>query len=301
VDRISTALFYQRATQNMLENQAALSKTQQQLSTGRRILSASDDPAGTVRALDVQRYLESNRQYQTNMLYVRQRLENQDSVLANATDMLQRAYELSVRGNNASVADSDREAIAYEVDQILAELVSLANTTDVNGEYLFGGTERRSAPFLDAGGGVFQYRGDQLQRQIQISDDRQVADAETGFDVFMNVPVSAGGTQSIFDTVYAFGQGLRDGSDLSPSIADLQLAMEQVSDARTRGGGRLNAVDNQENLNLDVSLTLESQLSEIRDLDYAEAISRMNQQLTALQASQQTYLKLVQLSLLNYL
>lgn len=301
MDRISTALFYQRATQNMLENQAALSKTQQQLSTGRRILSASDDPAGTVRALDVQRYLESNRQYQTNMLYVRQRLENQDSVLANATDMLQRAYELSVRGNNASVADSDREAIAYEVDQILAELVSLANTTDVNGEYLFGGTERRSAPFLDAGGGVFQYRGDQLQRQIQISDDRQVADAETGFDVFMNVPVSAGGTQSIFDTVYAFGQGLRDGSDLSPSIADLQLAMEQVSDARTRGGGRLNAVDNQENLNLDVSLTLESQLSEIRDLDYAEAISRMNQQLTALQASQQTYLKLVQLSLLNYL
>jgi flagellar hook-associated protein 3 FlgL len=301
VDRISTSLFYQRATQNMLENQAALSKTQQQLSTGRRILSASDDPAGTVRALDVQRYLETNRQYQTNMLYVRQRLENQDSVLANATDMLQRAYELAVQGNNASVSDSDREAIAYEVDQILSELLSLANTTDVNGEYLFGGTERQAPPFIEAGGGVFQYRGDQLQRQIQISDDRQVADAETGFDMFMSVPASAGGTQSIFATVHAFAEGLRNGSDLSPSIADLQLAMAQISDARTRGGGRLNAVDNQENLNLDVSLTLESQLSEIRDLDYAEAISRMNQQLTALQASQQTYLKLAQLSLFNYL
>ncbi len=301
MNRISTLVLHERATQNILANEASLSRVQLQLSTGRRILSAADDPAGSARAMDIQRYLESNRQYLTNMTYVRQRLTNQESTLAQATDLLQRARELAIQGNNDTVSAESKAGLANEVDQLLAQLLSLANTTDTNGEYLFGGTRRQAAPFQDAGGGVYTYGGDQLRRQLQVSDDRLIADADAGHEIFMDVPTSAGGSQSIFRTVQDLADRLRSDADLSATIDDLRLTMDRILEIRARGGARLNAIDTQESLNADVSLELKTQLSGIEDLDYAEAVSRMNRQLAALQASQQTYARIQQLSLFNYL
>ena len=199
--RISTYLFHQRATASMLDSQARLSKTQLQLATGKRILTPSDDPAGATKALDLQRYLETNEQFLSNMGFARARLETQETTLASVTDLLQRANELAIQGNNATVSASDREAIAVEVDQLLAQLIALANTQDSNGEYLFGGLQRANAPFVpDPVTGAVSYVGDDLQRQIQVSEVRRIADADTGQDIFMGV---AGGA-SAFDILAQF-------------------------------------------------------------------------------------------------
>jgi flagellar hook-associated protein 3 FlgL len=297
--RISTYLFHQRATASMLDNQSRLSKTQLQLATGKRILTPSDDPAGATKTLDLQRYLETNKQFLSNMGFARARLETQETALASVTDLLERAGELAVQGNNATASASDRQAIAAEVDQLLEQMLALANTRDSNGEYLFGGLQRDSAAFVrDPVTGAVSYAGDNQQRQIQVSEVRRLADADTGQDIFMDV---AGGA-SAFDILSKFAADLRTpGASLSDSIGNIQLTMQQVLDVRARGGARLNALDDLGSINEDLGVTLEAQLSEIKDLDYAEAVSRMNRQLLAFQASQQSYARLSQLSLFDYL
>jgi flagellar hook-associated protein 3 FlgL len=297
MERISTFLFHQRATQGMLDNQARLSRTQMELATGRRILTPSDDPSGAVKSLDLRRYLASNEQFVGNMSVVRARLEQQESTLERVTDLLQRARELAIQGNNGTAGQVARDGIAEEVDQLLEQMLALANAQDSNGEHLFGGLDRTS-PAFSRSGGVVTYDGSDVQRQLQVSEDRRMADGETGRAVFMSVNASG---DSAFAIVGALAQGLRAGTDLSTSLRDLDLAHNQVLAARTRGGARLNALDDLANINADMAVTLESQLSEIQDLDYAEAVARMNRQLVALQASQQSYAKLTQLSLFNYL
>ncbi len=299
--RISSYLFHQRATASMLDNQARLSKTQIQLATGKRILTPSDDPAGATKTLDVQRYLETNKQFLSNMGFARARLETQETALASVTDLFQRANELAIQGNNATASASDRQAIAAEVDQLLEQMLALANTRDSNGEYLFGGLQRDAAAFVrDPVTGAISYEGDDQQRQIQVSEVRRLADADTGQDIFMDV-AGAGGA-SAFDILAKFAADLRTpGASLSDSIGNIKLAMQQVLDVRARGGARLNALDDLGSINEDLAVTLESQLSEIKDLDYAEAVSRMNRQLLAFQAAQQSYARLSQLSLFNYL
>jgi len=299
MNRISTHLFHQRATASMLDNQSRLSNTQLQLATGKRILRPSDDPAGATRTLDLQRYLETGRQFLSNMGFARARLETQETALEGVTGLLQRVSELAVQGNNATASQTARDGIAAEVDQLLEQLLALANTRDSNGEYLFGGLTRDQKPFADSGGGTFSYAGDDQQRQIQVSEDRRVADADTGQDIFMGS--NADGSDSAFGVLYRLAADLRSGADLSVSIADIQQAQAQVLEVRARGGARLNALDDLGNVNEDLAVMLEAQLSEIRDLDYAEAVSRMNRQLLALQASQQSYTRLSQLSLFNYL
>ncbi|MCU0972234.1 MAG: flagellar hook-associated protein FlgL, partial [Gammaproteobacteria bacterium] len=203
--------------------------------------------------------------------FARARLETQETALASVTDLLQRANELAIQGNNATASPNDRAAIAAEVDQLLEQMLALANTRDSNGEHLFGGLARSQAPFVDLGGGSYGYLGDSQQRLIQVSEDRRIADADNGEDIFM--AVTGPGGPSAFRILYDLADGLRSGASLSSSIDDLG------------------------NVNADLAVTLESQLSEIKDLDYAEAVSRMNRQLLAFQASQQSYARLSQLSL----
>jgi flagellar hook-associated protein 3 FlgL len=297
-------MFFNQATQAMLDKQAELGKTQLQVATGKRILTPSDDPSGSARILDLTKVIETHQQYQENIDMLRSRLDLQDTVLASATNVLQRAYELSIQGNNDVYAPEDRAAIAAEVDELLGQMLDLANTRDANGEYLFAGFQRDTQTFVDSGSGVFAYQGDQGHRMLQISPTRQVADSDNGFEIFMDVPASAlsgGGTREIFSSLYELSQGLRSGSDLSPSIADLQLAMERVTEMRARAGARLNTAEDQEQINASFILSMQTQLSEVQDLDYAEAVSRLNLQATALQAAQQSFAKLQGLSLFNFI
>jgi flagellar hook-associated protein 3 FlgL len=245
----------------------------------------------------LQKYLETNKQFGSNMAVARTRLETQETALASITSLLQRASELAIQGNNGTTGQSGRDGIAAEVDQLLEQLLALANTRDSNGEYLFGGLQRASEPFTIVAGSIV-YNGDDIQRQLQVSEDRRMADADTGQDIFMSVNPAG---ESAFDVLSVLAADLRSGADLSGSISDVRLALEQVLESRARGGARLNALDDLGSINADMAVTLEAQLSEIRDLDYAEAVARMNRQLTALQASQQSYAKLSQLSLFNYL
>jgi flagellar hook-associated protein 3 FlgL len=146
VDRLSTLQIYQTGISNILSKQADLARTQQELSSGKRILSPSDDPSGAVRVLDIEEDLRLVDQFQRNASLAEGQLALEDSTLGEVTNVLQRVRELVVQANNATQTPETRSSIAVEVRARLDELVSLANTRDANDEFIFAGFQGRSQP-----------------------------------------------------------------------------------------------------------------------------------------------------------
>lgn len=299
--RISTNQIFQQGVISMLNKQAELAKTQQQLSTGDRILSPSDDPAAATRILELNQAIDTNNQYQRNADFADARLGLEETVLTSMTDQLQRVRELAIQANNDTMTAEDRDSIAVEVEQVLDSLMQLANTQDSNGEYIFAGFQTGTEPFSHDGMGNFIYSGDQGQRLVQIGSTRQVAIGDSGSQVFMKVDDGAGGTASVFDAVYEFMADLRADNPSSTTLTRMDSAMGEISSVRSSVGSRMNAIENQRSMNDSFNLLLQENRSALADLDYAEAISRMEQQTLALQASQQVYAKVGGLSLFNYL
>ncbi|HEX5124178.1 MAG TPA: flagellar hook-associated protein FlgL, partial [Rhodanobacteraceae bacterium] len=185
--RISTFWMQQSAVNAMLDQQAQVSHTQLEVSTGRRILSPSDDPAGASRALGLTHASAQNDQYQRNIDSANSRLGNEDQTLSSVSDLLDRVRTLALEGQNGTLDSGDRKNIATEIRQRLSQLVALANTKDANGEYIFAGNATKTQPFVQGAGGV-TYAGDQGQRAIGIAPGQTIATGDPGSDVFQNIP-----------------------------------------------------------------------------------------------------------------
>ena len=167
-------------------------ETQQQVSTGLRINSPSDDPVAAARVAHLDSSLARLDQYQANAIFARNQLGLEEEALGEAIGHLQRIRELTLQANNASASSGDRQIIASEIRQHRDGLLALANTTDVDGRHLFAGYRESATPFTVAAGGSVVYNGDQGQRTLQISDSRFVAINDSGADVFQRIPEGNG-------------------------------------------------------------------------------------------------------------
>ena len=301
MSRISTSLLFQRGITSMLEQQSKLSLTQMQVSSGKRILTPKDDPAGAAYSLDLRTAISQTEQYQLNADRAGSRLELQEATLQAVDNLIPRIKELTIQGLNDTNSAGDRQAIAEELRQLNDELMSLANTKDSNGEYIFAGYTADAIPFQNPTDGVFTYSGDAGSRTLQISATRQVQDRENGFDVFMDIGTSTGGKRNLFETVHGIIAGMEADAPDSTYLDDLNLIQDHVADARTRGGARLNTIDEQKGVNDQFILSMQTALSQTEDIDMAEALSRYEQELVALQAAQKTFNMVQGLSLFNYL
>lgn len=217
--RISTAWMAQTAINTMLNQQARLAHTQLQMSTGLSLTEPADNPGAAVAAQKLGESLQLDRQYQTNLGTARSRLQFEDSALGSADNILQRARELTVQSLNDTLTPQDRKALGLESQQLLDQMLGTANTQNANGEYIFGGYQTDAPPFaLDSARTPpsYVYQGDKNQRQLQVGAQRSVADGDTGYAVFENVPstsgglalAASGGKQSILNTLYTLTQTL---------------------------------------------------------------------------------------------
>lgn len=212
--RISTAWAQQLSTNAMASKQTQISKVQQQLSTGLKVSTPADDPAGAVKILDLQRAVAKTTQYQSNISTVRGRLNIEESALTSSNDILANARELTIRAKNDTLNSADRLSIKTEVDQLIEELAGTANTQNANGEFIFSGDLSTVPPFAkNATTGEYVYQGGQQQRGVQISPTRQVADSDLGSTVFQDIASSSpakdeNGNRSIFNTLKALSDAL---------------------------------------------------------------------------------------------
>lgn len=399
--RVSTTQIFQQGITAILNQQAQLNRTQEQLATGRRVLSPADDPVAALQVLDITEDLERIEQYQRNASLAEGQLALEESTLGSVGTLIQRVRELVVQANNASQGPDTRAGIATEISGRIDELRSLANTRDANGEYIFAGFQSQTEPFSSQGGAVV-FNGDTGQRFLQLGASTQVAVRDSGAEIFLRVAsgngtysiaadaanagtgvagegtvdgnfvrdtytvnfiqaaptdpvtyevvdsvasvVSAGAYQSgevitfagasirfdgdpadgdaftvassanqdVFTTMQNIVDVLRTTSGDPAEVAQLNTAMGQalenldqalgsVLEVRADVGVRQQQVESQIEINDSFNLQLQETLSDVQDLDYAEAISRFNLELTALQAAQQAYVQMQGLSLFNYL
>lgn len=184
--RISTSSAFQRGVSMMQQLQSALDRTQQQISSGRRLLAPSDDPIASARSIELRETLGRIEQFERNGEIARNRLSYEESALVSINDVLQRVRELALQANNDSQSNEARNLIAVELNDRVDELVAIANQRDGNGRFLFAGHRDGIRPVSTAGGN-FSYNGDQGQRLIQIGDDRRIADGDSGASVFFMI------------------------------------------------------------------------------------------------------------------
>jgi flagellar hook-associated protein 3 FlgL len=209
VDRISTSLAQQLGINNILFQQSQVNQTQLQISSGKRILTPSDDPAGAAQLLDLSQSLSRLDQFQSNLNYAENRLSLSEVTLQSVTENIHRVRELAVQGFNATNSASDKESIALEMFERLDEIVSLANTKDSNGDYIYAGFQSQTEPFSgSAQSGTFTFNGDQGERYIKIGENRTVTDGNSGAEVFENILDKNGQKESIFETFYGLATDL---------------------------------------------------------------------------------------------
>jgi flagellar hook-associated protein 3 FlgL len=396
--RISTTAMHNSAIEAMFKQQSALSVTQSQVATGKKIQSPADDPIAAVHVLELQRAKVETDQYKRNSSAVISRLNHEEQALADVTLLVRRVHELTLQANNSTIDATSRASIASELSARAQELIDIANRRDGNGEFLFSGFATATQPFARSGATV-NYAGDQGERVVQIGPTQRVADSHTGDTVFRNIRegngtfvvsadngntgtgvITGGSVQNanawvrdtysivftapdtwevrdsaaalvatgayasgdvigfngiqvnltgvpaagdnfvvaasqqedmfatidnIIDTLRNYGESPAEraqfATQIGASLERLNTVEQHALTVRAEVGSRLSMLDSVNSAREDFNLEIDRALSELQDVDYAEAISRMNRQLLGLQAAQQSYSQVARLSLFNYL
>jgi flagellar hook-associated protein 3 FlgL len=413
INRVSSASIFKQGVATMLNQQSQIARTQLELSSGRRIITAKDDPLGASIALAMDRGLAELSRWKENSTLVQNRLQREEVALTQVGDRLQRLRELAVQANNGVHDAQTLRGLVLEMEQIREGMLQLANTTDGTGRYLFGGSIDATPPFIRTAAGVV-YNGDQTQRRIEIGPDLMVADADPGSEIFQRIrtgngvftalqdpanagslmltsagftdtaawdgrsyriefsepdPVGAPGefayriidgnggpvvppdlldppipyvpgeaiefsgvqitlsgtpadgdaftvepspNQDIFRTIDQLIAAVKAPSN-NPSetavrqngfwsaIENLSQAGDWVIDKRAGIGARLHTIDRTDEQRMAEDENFRATLSKIRDTDFAEAISRLSFQLQSLEAAQNSFVRVQNLSLFNFL
>ncbi|TFV99556.1 flagellar hook-associated protein 3 [Oxalobacteraceae bacterium OM1] len=401
--RISTSSLYQTSLARLNDLQAKLAKVQEQLSTNRRIVSPSDDPVAASRALDLSQSKAVNARLGQNRGDARAALQIEESTLAGVTSLYQDIKTSIVQAGNGALDNTQRQFIATDLKNKLADLIGKANSRDGEGNYLFAGFQNTAQPFNQSGATV-QYAGDQGVRMLQVGQARQMAINDTGHALFVDVPatnatraipaptnagtgtigtpqvldstkltghtyaidIGGGGTtyavyditadptkttsvasgtyssgapiqfdgmqvavtgavanndsftlqpaptQDVFATMQnlidALGKPVSTDADktmlqynLTTANDNIDKALDNVLTVRASVGSRLKELDSLDSTGDDLDLQYESAIESLTGLDMAKAITELTLQKTSLEAAQQSFVKISNLSLFNYI
>jgi flagellar hook-associated protein 3 FlgL len=386
-------------TINALES--SINDTQNQITSGKQFTTASQNPTAAGSVNNYTQALAQSEQYGTNANSASTNLNTESSALTQVTNQLQSLRDLALEANNGVLTSADRASIATQAVQIQNSLLSLANTTNGNGEFIFGGYAAQAQPFsLTATGAT--YNGDQGQRQVQIAAGQTVADGDNGDTVFNNIKtgngtfqvtaatgntgsgligatavtspaayvagnynitfadathytvtdsatppntvstgtytdggtitfngqqitlsgspaagdsfaVSTSTNQSIFATVQNLVNTLQSQASTAPGAAtavnnqindainNIDQALTNTSNVQASVGGRLNSITTQQSVAGSQQVQLQTSISNLQSLDFASAITTLDQQNTTLSAALQAFQLTQGLTLFKFL
>lgn len=186
--RISSQQMFNIARKSMADVSESVMNTQEQMSTGKRVLTPADDPVASTRILQLTDELSNIDQYMKNIDIAQNNIALEEALLNNVTGIVQRMQELAVAaGNTASLTANEYRAMASEVSTRLDELVNVLNTQNANGDYIFGGYKSSDKPFVGDSLTGFSYRGDEGQQFIKIANNTSLAATDSGKELFVDV------------------------------------------------------------------------------------------------------------------
>jgi flagellar hook-associated protein 3 FlgL len=305
--QISTNLMFDRAIAQMGVTQDRLSKTQTQLSTTKQINKPSDAPDQAATITRLKSAIDRQNAYVSTINSVKDKLSQQETAASNATDVLTRLKELTIQAANDTYSGVDRKSIDLEVRQLRDQLLSLANTQDVNGNFIFSGSRVGKQAFATDENGKLVYQGDQTVSATGVGDQSAVDINRSGTNPFdkivrldENNKKMAVGFFQVIDDLSAALQSNNSG-DIKRAVGEMTTLQQGLSDSLASIGAATNKIYNKASLAEENVLRMKSTLSQVEDTDYTEAITKMNKDILALQAAQSSFAKIAQLNLFDYI
>lgn len=306
--RIATSTAFDSQVANLQRRQVALTESQIQLTSGKRVSKPSDDPAAAAaieRALAAATRTEGQ---QRALDSAKTSMQLAESALGDAGGILQQARESLVSAGNGSFTDAERKTVADNLKSLRTSLLAVSNRGDGNGRYLFGGQGSDGEPMLDAPGGV-SYNG--TSGGMQAATGEAMPLSLDGRAVWLQAPDPAhpGATISVFDKL---DQAINDLSTpgrtptqvaqtVSDGLAGLDASMANLSSWRSAAGEALNRADDIGSRLSQAKLDAQSQRSNAEDLDMIAAMSDFQSKQTGYDAALKTYSLVQRMSLFDYI
>ena len=292
--RVSNQMQFSLSIDTVNRRRSELIRIQEQIATGRRINSFAEDPVASRKILREQGTLRRTESWARSAGQTQVLLETSDSVLVSVEDALGRAYELTVQMANDSYSASDRQSAADEIEQIRERVVELANS-ERNGRYLFSGLGNVAQPFLLDG----TFQGDTGRLSVPVGRRASLDATVGGGEPFLD---QTGGRNTI-ETLIELEDALRasDSTRISNLVDEVEGARDRATDARQQIGQRLQRLDNIRDALDRAEVAANATLVQERDTDVADAIVKLRESETGLQAALSITGRLDDLSLLNYM
>lgn len=303
---ISTSYFYDRATFLVTNAQSKVAYTQAQIANGKELVAPSDQPDKAVLIDNLRVAISRQESITENLKTVDRRYAAEETALSSSIDLMLRIKDLALNAVNDTPSPSDREAIATEMAQLKSQLVKVANSQDEQGQYIFSGASVGTEPFAQGPDGRVSYQGDQTSTRLSAGDKRLFPFNHSGSEVFTRVLRTVDGVETgigFFDAIDDLIAAVRagDNSAMQRGIAETDKSFDGLALALVETGADRAAVEFEGNI-IDNTLTrLKSTLSDIEDLNLAEALARMNKQMLSLEAAMSSFGRISQLSLFDYI
>jgi flagellar hook-associated protein 3 FlgL len=282
---------------------SAVSQTQQQInqdleqiSSGQTINMPSDNPAGAAMMVRNAGQTAEADQFLRSASGVAGELQNADSALNSVITSLQRAISLGVEGANGTLNDSDRAAIASEVQGIQSDLLNLANLS-YQGKFVFAGTATQTAPYvLDATSpsGV-RYVGNSTVNQVTVGNHLAVQSNLPGSQLF-----SGNGTD-VFQAVQDLVTSLQSGTNIDAAVSEVSDSYNHIGAQRVFYGNAVNQLNSQQTFLNSERTQLAQQQNTIAGTDLAKVISELVNAETSRQATLEAIAQTQQSNLFNFL
>jgi flagellar hook-associated protein 3 FlgL len=294
--RVSDQQLYGSTAGSLQRIKDHIVRAQEQIATQQRIAKPSDDPSIFGQVILEKSALADNDQWIRNIQFGTARVAVADQTLGEAQNLISRVRELAVQARSDTTSAQGRITIAQEVRQLHRQLIQLANA-EVSGQPVFAGTKTGTPPFVLGAGDAVTYQGNSESQSIAVGPNQTTQIVLPGDQVF------AGATTNIFDDLSNLLVALEtnNGSGIEVGIGNLDRAVDQLSIAQGQIGAIANRLDTAHGSLLVVSAAIQQALSDQTDTDMATVLTELQVQQTAYQATSQTFSRLFDSSLLNFL
>jgi len=294
--RVADQQMYGILLGNLQRSRLQLLTSQEQISSQKRVTTPSDDPSAFGQIVLDKSALSQTTQWVRNINFGTSRVNAADQALGQVQNLITRVRELTIQAGSDTTSAEGRQSIAKEVRQLQRQLVQLGNT-EVAGQAIFGGTKTDVQPFTITSGDTVAYQGNSETQSIAVGENQTVQILVPGSSIF------TGSTTNMFDSLRDLLTALESNnrSGIQAGLGNLDLATAQISDVQGTVGALANRLQVTHDALDTATLTITKSISDNQDADLATAITQLRLQEVAVQAASETFTKIFDSSLINYL
>lgn len=292
--RISTAFYFQTGLNSLNRQQGDLVHSFQQLGSGKRMITAADDPLAAAQALRLGQSQSMNARFSENREVAMRALGEEENVLMSLIPQVNEVKTRLIEVANGTLSQTDRETIADVLSEMKESIQGLMNAQDASGQYLFSGSKGDEKPFV-LDGDEYKYMGNEQPRNIQADQTRQIDSADNGEKLF-------GGDDNILNVMQGVIDALNnDAPDYQVTVGAAMTSVDktynQILTVRASVGARMNEIEAMEDSGKMQNLHLNTELSRLEDLDFYSAASQLELRRAGLEAASIAFQKIQATSL----